>query len=68
MAETWGFAIVGTVHAAADRWLEEPTISRETLAADLTDLLWSGARSVPHRRGGLRSCGRLVLLLLGTRL
>jgi len=50
VVETWGFAIVGAVRAAADRWLEEPTISRDTLAAHLTDLLWSGARSAS--RGG----------------
>ncbi|MCW2715868.1 MAG: TetR family transcriptional regulator [Frankiales bacterium] len=48
VAETWGFAIVGAVRAAADRWLEEPTISRDTLAAHLSDLLWSGARSAPR--------------------
>jgi AcrR family transcriptional regulator len=41
-AETWGFAIVGSVRAAADRWLDQPTLSRSALAGYLTDLLWPG--------------------------
>ena len=51
VAETWGFAIVGAVRAAADRWLEEPTTSRAAVVGDLTDLLWSGARSAPRAIG-----------------
>lgn len=51
VAETWGFAIVGAVRAAADRWLEEPTLSRAALVGNLTDLLWSGARSAPRASG-----------------
>ena len=47
VAEPWGFAMVGAVRSAAERWLDEPTMSREALAASLTDLLWSGARSAP---------------------
>lgn len=47
MAEPWGFAMVGAVRTAAERWLDEPTMSREALASYLTDLLWSGARSAP---------------------
>ena len=45
MAEPWGFAMVGAVRTAAERWLDEPTMSRQALAGYLTELLWSGARS-----------------------
>jgi AcrR family transcriptional regulator len=45
VAEPWGFAIVGAVRAAAERWLEEPTMSRAALATALTDLLWAGCSS-----------------------
>lgn len=51
VAEPWGFAMVGAVRTAAERWLDEPTMSREALAAYLTDLLWSGARSAPSAAG-----------------
>jgi AcrR family transcriptional regulator len=44
MAEPWAFAMVGAVRSAAERWLDEPTISRAALAGYLTDLLWKGAR------------------------
>lgn len=43
VAEPWGFAMVGAVRYAAERWLDEPTLSREALAGYLTDLLWNGA-------------------------
>ena len=46
VAEPWGFAMVGAVRSAAERWLEQRTMSRQALAGYLTDLLWSGARSV----------------------
>lgn len=45
VAEPWGFAMVGAVRAAAERWLDQRTLSREALTAYLTDLLWSGAGS-----------------------
>ena len=45
MAEPWGFAMVGAVRSAAERWLEQRTMSREALAGYLTDLLWAGGRS-----------------------
>lgn len=45
VAEPWGFAIVGAVRSAAERWLDEPTMSREALADYLTELLWAGARA-----------------------
>lgn len=44
MAEPWGFAMVGAVRSAAERWLDEPTMSRAALAGYLTDLLWNGGR------------------------
>ena len=47
VAEPWGFAMVGAVRTAAERWLDEPTMSREALTSSLTDLLWAGARSAP---------------------
>lgn len=46
-AEPWGFAMVGAVRTAAERWLDEPTMSREALADHLTALLWSGTRVAP---------------------
>ena len=49
-AEPWGFAMVGAVRTAAERWLDEPTMSRQALADYLTDLLWSGARSAVTER------------------
>lgn len=60
VAEPWGFAMVGAVRAAAERWLDEPTLSRAALAASLTELLWAGAQSAPavgeagQRRSRLR--------------
>lgn len=50
-AEPWGFAMVGAVRTAAERWLEEPTMSREALAGYLTDLLWAGVRTAPGSSG-----------------
>jgi AcrR family transcriptional regulator len=47
MAEPWGFAMVGAVRSAAERWLTEPTMSRAALAGYLTELLWAGGRSGP---------------------
>lgn len=61
VAEHWGFAMVGAVRTAAERWLDQRTISREALAASLTDLLWSGcgsmARTVRSTRYTFRSVG-----------
>jgi AcrR family transcriptional regulator len=47
-AEPWGHGIVGMVRAATDRWLEEPSMTRETLAGYLSDLVWPGL-SQPYR-------------------
>ena len=41
-AELWGFGIVGLVRAAADRWLEQGTMSRAAVVRALTDLIWPG--------------------------
>jgi AcrR family transcriptional regulator len=41
-AELWGFGIVGLVRAAADRWLEQRTMSRADVVRDLTELIWPG--------------------------
>lgn len=41
-AEPWGFAIVGAIRSAADRWLANPTLTRQALSAYLTQCLWSG--------------------------
>ena len=45
VAEPWAFAMVGAVRTAAERWLEQRTMTAEALAGYLTDLLWSGAGS-----------------------
>jgi AcrR family transcriptional regulator len=41
-AEVWGFALVGMVRAAVDRWLENRSITRAALVAYLTDLVVPG--------------------------
>ena len=45
-AEPWGFGVVGMVRAAADRWLSQPSMSREALSAHLCDLAWRGLGQV----------------------
>jgi AcrR family transcriptional regulator len=47
-AEPWGFAMVGAVRSAAERWLDEPTMSRGALSGYLTNLLWAGSRQAPQ--------------------
>ncbi len=47
VSEPWGFAMVGAVRSAAERWLDEPTMSRATLTGHLTELLWNGGRAAP---------------------
>lgn len=46
-ADPWGFGIVGLVRAATDRWLEQPTMSRDALVGYLTDLVWPGLTRTP---------------------
>lgn len=42
-ARVWATAIVGSVHACADRWLADPgAITRSELTAMLVELNWSG--------------------------
>jgi AcrR family transcriptional regulator len=48
-AELWGFGIVGLVRAAADRWLEQHTMSRAAVGRYLTDLIWPGISGGPGR-------------------
>src|SRR3954454_3373983 len=47
-AEPWGFAMVGAVRSAAERWLDEPTMSRTALSGYLTNLIWAGSRQAPR--------------------
>jgi AcrR family transcriptional regulator len=41
-AEPWGFGLVGMVRAAADRWLDHPSMTRAQLVDYLTDLVVPG--------------------------
>ena len=46
-AAAWGHGVVGLVRAAADNWLARPAgTTRDELAAQLTDLAWSGLSGV----------------------
>lgn len=51
-ATPWGHGIVGMVHAAADHWLTQggrdsgTAMTRDALAAHLTDLAWAGLSGV----------------------
>ena len=49
------FPMVGAVRSAAERWLDEPTMSRAALTGYLTDLLWSGGRAAPTAGAALRN-------------
>jgi AcrR family transcriptional regulator len=46
-AELWGFGIVGLVRAAADRWLEQRTMSRASVVDYLMNLIWPGLAGMP---------------------
>jgi AcrR family transcriptional regulator len=54
-AELWGFGIVGMVRAAADRWLEQRTMSRSAVVSYLTDLIWPGLSAVPLQPAAART-------------
>jgi len=41
-AEPWAYAIVGAVHLAGDRWLENKTMNRARLVEYLTAMVWDG--------------------------
>lgn len=46
-AVPWGHGVVGMVHAAADRWLTDPSgMTRDALGAHLTRLAWGGLSGV----------------------
>jgi AcrR family transcriptional regulator len=42
VAEPWAYAIVGAVHLAGDRWLENRSMTRSRLVEYLTALVWDG--------------------------
>ncbi|MDQ1730095.1 MAG: hypothetical protein QOK10_254 [Pseudonocardiales bacterium] len=53
MRRPWGNAVVGSIKAAGDWWLDHPDeLSREQLTESLTSLLWNGASGIssPSRR------------------
>jgi AcrR family transcriptional regulator len=65
-AELWGFGIVGMVRAAADRWLEQRTMSRAVVVRYLTDLIWPGQGGLSAGlRDSLQGQGDEVLRDLG---
>ena len=41
-AVPWAYGIVGLVHQAGDWWVDDQTMSRDTLVDYLTSLLWEG--------------------------
>lgn len=41
-AVPWAYGIVGLVHQAGDWWVDDQTMSRETLVSYLVSLLWEG--------------------------
>ena len=41
-AVAWAYGIVGLVHQAGDWWVDDQTMSRESLVDDLILLLWDG--------------------------
>jgi hypothetical protein len=54
-AVAWGHGAVGLVRAAADNWLARPAgTTREELAAQLTDLAWSGLSGVVAPRAAIQ--------------
>lgn len=48
-AEPWGFATVGAIRSAADRWLASPTMTRDALTTYLTSYLWDGLSATSAR-------------------
>jgi hypothetical protein len=41
-AVPWAYGIVGLVHQAGDWWVDDQTMSRDTLVSYLVALLWDG--------------------------
>jgi AcrR family transcriptional regulator len=46
-AVPWAYGIVGLVHQAGDWWVDDQTMSRETLVSYLVSLLWEGLDGAP---------------------
>ncbi len=46
-AVPWAYGIVGLVHQAGDWWVDDQTMSRETLVSYLVALLWDGLGAAP---------------------
>jgi hypothetical protein len=46
-AVPWAYGIVGLVHQAGDWWVNDRTMSRETLVDHLVTLLWQGLAGAP---------------------
>lgn len=46
-AVPWAYGIVGLVHQAGDWWVDDQSMSRETLVEYLVALLWGGLRDAP---------------------
>jgi AcrR family transcriptional regulator len=50
-AVPWAYGIVGLVHQAGDWWVDDQTMSRETLVNYLVALLWEGLDGAPPPTG-----------------
>lgn len=46
-AVPWAYGIVGLVHQAGDWWVDDRTMSRDTLVTYLVNLLWEGLGAAP---------------------
>lgn len=46
-AVPWAYGIVGLVHQAGDWWVDDQTMSRDTLVSYLVTLLWEGLGAAP---------------------
>lgn len=45
-AEAWAYGLAGMVYTAGDWWLQQRTMSRNTLTSYLTSLIWGGLAGV----------------------
>ena len=50
-AVPWAYGIVGLVHQAGDWWVNDRSMSRETLVDHLVTLLWQGLAGAPAPSG-----------------
>ena len=46
-AVPWAYGIIGLVHQAGDWWVDDRTMSRDTLITYLVNLLWDGLGAAP---------------------